>query len=52
MVIEAQSPIAELLAKDPVLLAKVVKRLAVGVGSSIRKRQSAESGKGRELAGA
>jgi hypothetical protein len=51
MVIEAQSPIAELLAKDPVLLAEVVNDLQFGVDSSIRKRRSAESEMGRKLFG-
>jgi hypothetical protein len=34
MVIEAQSPIPELLAKNPVLLAKIVEDPAVGTDSS------------------
>jgi hypothetical protein len=51
MVTETKSAIAELLAKDPVLLAKIVNDLAVGVDSSNRKRRSAESGTGRKLFG-
>jgi hypothetical protein len=51
MVIEAQSPIAELLAKDPVLLAKVVNDLQLALVHPTRKRRSAESGMGRKLFG-
>jgi hypothetical protein len=52
MVIKAQSPIAELLAKDPVLLAKVVNDLQLALIHPPWKRRAAESGMGRKLSGA
>jgi hypothetical protein len=42
MVIEAQSPIAELLAKDPVLLAKVVNDLQLALIHPHGNQQKAE----------
>jgi hypothetical protein len=48
MVSVAQSPIAELLATHPVLLAKLVNDLQSALVHPIRKRRLAESEMGRE----